>query len=740
MLLQKKALTETLSQIGKKSSFFPDKSLIRLKPTMLKYINKHVDPLQTSIQKVSHPTTHEKIKEIKEILKLVDRNSLSPDKQELISSSVELWSKLIAQTYTTNEKSERGQRSKQILSIENIPKEIFHVLLNLAKAGRKKSISWNGFDLFWMPIAGSPLALEIAPELIIRASFTSPRLAFDILMRIASEPFFTIQGQSVSQKAFIKSRYTQSIMCALNAFLYSLMQAKYLEHPSNISKYWNLMYEVFDQLNRSITHITLFPKVAQTLTQRIPRRAFADFYAIFLLRNVNIQNTHLRPLTDQLLSNGSDAEKSLVLNADKLLAANKTNLKPAFSLSTYKSILKHLGRNPSEADNNMATWLLDKIVTKYASQPANLPMVLNTILRHAADSGNMTEAASIYEYMIQKDGIEPDITTYSNLFRGFRHLAPTLGDHRCFEVLSLIHQKGLDIPSFLCTEILTLINEWYHGQIVYGFYQAYFGQEFLQDLGIAEFFDGLYVPDIEKPEYTPRIQPDTVTSTPEQPHEFSPVALSILYSATLRSVSTISQVADLYKKFRGFSGFPCDQSHLYSVYDRFISTLCKKFKTYESLSLAKSILDEMVEAILASSPTPNIKSLYSQDQSLQSVRKPYRYTGTQLKCFAILIKVYCERGNVARAREVLDLGLSVSPFVHGNMFEPIIQYYLARQDLSMALKWMDNAHSVGAYITNNDEMVQTVENYRQELNYEQAQLQDAAAVSNVKFAPKRKVI
>lgn len=654
----------------------------------------------SAIKVVTKPKSLAKIKEISDILNLLQKKNNVVNKQELLISSAELWSTLMVQTYTTKKSQRPAWFKNETLKVET-PDEVVDLLLSLADTSDQTS--WNTFDLFWVPIAGSPLALEIVPKLITKATLASPNLGFDILMRIDNDQFFPrIDKFEPSQYWFQKSRYTKSIFCGLNAFLHVLMQAEYLDH-ANLSKHWNLMYDAFDQLNTNIETINILPHVAQTLTSRIPRHAYADFYAILLLRRANLQSTHFRKLPEYLLFNGTDAEKSLVLNADKLLGANQQKLAPIFSLKTYSAILNHLGRKPTETNNENATWFLDNIVTKHAAQPTKLLKVLDTVLRRATDSGDMAEAAGIYEYMLQKDHIEPSITTYANLFRGFRRLAPTIGDFRCFEVLNLIHLKGLAIPPFLCTEILALINDRYHGLVVFQFYKAYFGDEHLHALGIADYFESLYVPNIEKPDYTPSIHPDT-TAIQSEVHQFNSVALAILYSAALRSVSTIAQVLELYKHFREFQHFPCKAMDMLSVYDYFVSTLCTKFNTNESLVLAKSILEDLAESVL----------LPLKDNPLP-IRRPLRYSGPQLKGYSELTKAFVEKGNIIQAEAVAELALLSSPFVHGDLFVPLIQYHLANRNNPFALHWMDRANSVGAIITNHNEMVQIVEQYRQDL-------------------------
>lgn len=689
LLLLSRALSEALPRLAKRSSPKLQTSLWH-QPQYIQYIKKHLDPLNQSIDTVREPKTIEKVKEIQDVLNLISRRSISPN-PELLSSSAELWDKLIQKTYTT--KGVERRRSKGKPKVGKVPDELFELLLSLPA----QLEDWTTFDLFWAPIAGSPLALEIVPELITRAIATSPTFAFDLLMRIDNDNFFPQNEGNAAEHHFLKARYTKAIIGGLNAFLQRLMQPPYLEGQT--SKYWNLMYETFDQLNRNIDHISLLPTVAQTLPQRIPRHAFADFYAILLLRKANFQSTHLKNLPEQLLFNGTDAEQSLIVNADKLIAAKRQLIEPIFSLKTYQAIVNHLGRRTTETNTENLTWLLDNVVSKYAAHPKNLSVVLNTILRRAADSGDMTEAAAIYEYMIQKDNVQPCITTYANLFRGFRKLAPTLGDYRCFEVLSLIHNKGLEIPPFLCTEILALINARYHGLIVFQFYKAYFGEQYLQELGIVSHFDSLYVPNIEKPDYTPSIYPDHINDT--RLHPFNPVALGILYKALLGSVSTLAQVLALYKAFRELQ-FPCPKTELYSIYDCIINTLCAKFKTNESLSLAKSILDDMVLTIPLPLPDNN-----------QSMFTPYKYSGTQLTAFGTLIKGFCEKGNIDLALEVLDTGLKVSPFVGGDMFAPVIQYYMLRHDRATALTWLDAAKEAGASIRGNDALVAALEEYRE---------------------------
>lgn len=578
-----------------------------------------------------------------------------------------------------------------------IPNEYLDVLLKVAD----QTNDWKMFNLFWTPVSKSPIALDIVPKLMVKAEEISPQFAFDLLMHISSDTFFPVASEmKPSEYHHLKNRYTKCIMGGLNSFLMALMHYTHIDPDcrDRSSKHWNVMYDALSQLGPHIEYISLLPQVAQTLPKRIPSHAYADFYAILVLRNGNFQSAHMTFLTQKLLFHGSDAEKSLVLNADKLIATKREQVNPIFSLKTYKYILNHLGRHSTEENKDKITWIVDNVLTKYVSSTENLDTVLNLLLRRAADTGDVKGSAFIYEYILQKANVEPSITSYANLFRGFRILSPTLGDQQCFDVLSLIHQKGLSIPPFLCTEILEVIGNRYHGLTVLDFYKAYFGDEYLAELGITPYCETLYVTNLEAPHYTPCIHPNNTPASDH--HPFNTVALSILYNSVLNTMTSVSQVLDLYKAFRE-ADLPCARKELFSCYDRFISTLCLKFKTHESRSLAKSILDDMIETGRMVHPKASFKT-------------PYKYTGNQLTCFGDLIQSFCWAGNIDIALEVLRTGLNFETVADSTMFAPIINFYASRHDYDTALAWMDSAIKAGVQIKDED-LVETLENYRASL-------------------------
>ncbi|KAF5101802.1 hypothetical protein D0Z00_000664 [Geotrichum galactomycetum] len=676
-------------------------------PRYLLYIHRHMGQLERSLKRIGPQNQH--LPELNDILEAV---SLAPKegkvKNDLLESGHEIWDKMMYRSRSSVEKTKQyntRDMNRLEAKVSTLRKYVDHTealtkaLVSFAQEGLTEEPNWASFDRFWSSVAWTPLALILAPELLDRVfQQHGPEAAYQLLIRLGHDKFFASNDASVTDKKsvyFISHRYEMAVTGAVNAFIYNITRDKHIDPNTQTCIHYNLIYEVFDKLNRNISLITLLPKAISRITETLPRKAYADFYAIFLVRNVNLRNSQFRAFLDRMLLTGTDAEKVLVMNADRLLEVNTggNNKQPVLALKTYKTILSHLGRFPTSYNRKLATFIIDNLLVQFYNE--NKVAVLEMTLRYSADTGAMEDAARIYQFILQAQ-IPPTMDAYTSMFRGFRIFAHTWGPQRGFDILKLIHDQNISFPPYFCTEILRFVEQQYHGLIVYNFYLAYFEDTHLEELGLAAYFRGLYSEDIEVPAYEPSIAPDHHAEVAR--HPMNPVALSILYAGALNSMTNAHHVAELYNRFKAFllSHVPAtpQRAQYYFVFDGFVQTLCFKFGTPEAVSMAHGIVEELPQLVPHTSAAAGAAADGTTNGAPGAARTPYRYTGRPLRAFEHLLTYHVRQGQLDRAVNILNAAIAYTPHAgHLSLVRPIIRALVRAGDLELAARWFDYSKS-----------------------------------------------
>ncbi|VVT49443.1 uncharacterized protein SAPINGB_P002272 [Magnusiomyces paraingens] len=721
------------------------------------------------------------------ILKMHTTELKSKIDLDLFNTALESWTNTIARTFPSPQTSKELNQFYQIaknpekdtFSLESIqfslvPNPALDILASLVPFHDEKSDlsylhssstsdsqiqSWSDFSQFWEPVMNSPLCLLLLPQLLCRVSqIYSPYTGAAL--------FYYVNRGEVQEKLRysrqISTMYQRSVNCGLNAligFLTPVPRAQnqrqgaitspqqLIKGPQDMANI-NLIYDLIEQTELEPPILSIFSQNIQKIFPEVPKHHLKDFYALLISKNLRLDRRHYNYLIDQLLINGTDAEKSLVMNTDNYLhrvekekekekgesSENESFIRPAFNLQTYSQILKTANKMKNEA---LATFIKDKVLVNYiVKDPSKLQDVAQTVLRSLVDSGNIQDIAAMYEYLSKLPGFKPTVDTYASLFRGFRKASTTIleSESRCFEILNIIHSNGWDIPLTLCTEILSLIKEKYHMSIFYEYYQSYFGLNHLieNNLGIDSYFEEISVPPgLPRPPHEASISPES-SINPTFQYDFNSVAFCLLYETILSNVEHIQQLQFLYIKFRE-SQYYNDPSVYISVIDNFVRALTTRFQTPEAVNFARAIVEDLVfnnasfkrfdsaltrESFgenppppqeVSSSNTTIVKTASGESILLNGTppaktnmpsKLPTRYAGLRLQCFGLLINQYCETDNIEAAKEVLKLSCLYSPIVHGKYFEPIIEYYILKNNIEMARTWYDGATKLGAYITN----------------------------------------
>ncbi|KAF5114536.1 hypothetical protein DV113_003820 [Geotrichum candidum] len=684
-------------------------------PRYLLYIHRHMGQLERSLKRIGPQNQH--LDEFNDILEAVSLTSNEGKvKNDLLESGHEIWDRMMHRSRSSVEKTKQyntrdmGRLQAKVPTLQKYvdqTESLTKSLVLFAQEGLAEEPNWNNFDRFWSSVAWTPLALILAPELLDRVfQQQGPEAAYNLLIRLGHDKFFAGNDASVTDKKsvyFISHRYEMAVTGAVNAFIYNITHSSHLDPNTKTCIHYNLIYDVFDKLNRNISLITLLPKAISRITETLPRKAYADFYAIFLVRKVNLRNSQFRAFLDRMLLTGTDAEKALVMNADRLLeinnGSNGKHPKPLLALKTYKTILAHLGRFPTSYNRKLATFIIDNLLVQFYNE--NKVAVLEMTLRYSADTGAMEDAARIYQFILQAQ-IQPTMDVYTSMFRGFRIFAHMWGPQRGFDILKLIHDQNISFPPYFCTEILRFVEQQYHGLIVYNFYLAYFEDTHLEELGLASYFRGLYSEDIEVPAYEPSIAPAHQAEAAR--HPINPIALSILYAGALNSMTNAHHVAELYNRFKAFllAHVPTDQPHhqraqYYFVFDGFVQTLCFKFGTPEAVSMAHGIVEELPQLVPRTDAAVSADAAAADstnDVAPGAARAPYRYTGRPLRAFEHLLAYHVRQGQLDRAVDTLNAAIAYTPRAgHLALVRPIIKALVRAGDLELATRWFDYSKS-----------------------------------------------
>lgn len=726
---------------------------------------------------------------------------------ELFEDALEYWTNTIARTFPSPELSLELDRlyplaindpkASDVISMDTIeiswaPKVTLDILASLVPPHTAETdlsymsrqswqdeplhTQWSDFIQFWIPVMNSPLCLVLLPQLVCHvAQVHSRHTAFALFCYLNRQRL----GNKLRYSRQLSMMYNRSINCGMNALIAYLcpvpraqnqrqgpvVSTQQLIKESDDTANSDMIYNVIDKTRVEPPVLKIFPHVVQKVFPEIPKYYLQEFYALILAKRLRVTGPHYRYLIDQLLVNGTDAEKSLIMNTDRMmhlkyeegkrkLLENQdpsdsspaeideagNNIIPTFDLRVYGQILKLAYKTKNE---ELATFIKDKVLVNYAAtNPIKLKQVVETALRVSIDQGRIQDISSVYEYLSKLPEFKPSERMYASFFRGFRKATGTVleSEARCFEILDMIHSHGWNIPAYLCTEVLLLINEKYHALTVYDFYQAYFGSQHLvdNDLGIDTYFEEIAIqPGLSRPPHIPSVMPPSAYETSPAPptqYGFNPIALSILYSCILQTVEHIQQLHFLYSKFR-LSPLYTNPEVYISVIDSFVRALTTRFQTKEATSLARAIVEDMVynnasfmrydRALAPGTFGEAEEALSEEEQSslLQSVlqdpitkqqtivdgvpppktnvpsRLPARYAGLKFQCFGLLINQYCETGQINAAKEILQLACLNSPVIYGQMFEPIVEYYILKNNIDMARKWYDSANGLGAYIT-----------------------------------------
>lgn len=786
---------------------------------------------------------------------IIPRSQIDPD---MFAFTVEIWDRFVVTSTPSHEEyntmnNQYSTRANSHIKLSDIPNQIFDILMTLIpkipSSDPSSVSSWDDFDKFWEPIINSPICVILIPQLVSRTcQLYSPQIGLALLYHIDNDEF--IDKTKDSRSAY--SRYCKginaglnSIICFLSSYRLNVTNAGKISSSTNQEesqsftkplstkqqqlKNCDEIYDVIDNINLAPEYLRIFPFAIFNVFRELPKQTMADFYALLLAKNTNFQNKKLRNFIDQILLNGTDAERSLILNADLMIHLKNSNLEQeqeqneinnndsietttpqsistepsqeletktipsTFSLGTYKLILKIAAKT---GNTELENFIKDKVLMNFAKSDYSTESIIEIALHSSVEHGNLEETGIIYEYLTKQPNFEPSLSILSTIFRGFRIMNSPIGESKCFEILDIIHSKGWSIPLNLCTEILALLKEQYHAIIVYNYYKAYFGNsEILDDLMFGRYFDESVVPsNISPPNYRPYIFPNGVSpessndpniiikristhentiekspssssstiSTTTEPapsnnerlecyYKFSSVALIILYESILRSVQHIPHVEMLYDAFRHSKFY--NRNDVYpAVIDSFVRTLCTQFGNPIALSLARSIIVDMVDhnpsyrkleraippeklglpsdydyyknrdlensssnysdsdSFLFNNNNNNISSQKLQPPSpsphhlsfsdFPSSMSPKRYTGLRFQSFGTLIQYYCRNKAIGNAQDILELACRTSPFINGKMFEPIIYFHIFKENnIQAAEKWYNIAYDLGAYIT-----------------------------------------
>lgn len=705
----------------------------------LLYIHRHMGQLERSLKRIGPQNKHlDELSDVLEALSIAPKDSIV--KNDLMESGQDIWNKMMHRSRSVIEKTKQYNTRDMTLLETKVPmlrKYLAHTeiltnaLLLFAKEGLAYVPNWEPFDRFWAPVAWTPLALILAPELIdLMFKHHGPKAAYNLLIQLGDDKFFPGNHSSITDKKsvyFITHRYEMAVTGAVNAFIYNITRGKHLDPVTNSCIHYNILYDVFDKLNRNISLITLLPKAISLITATLPRKAYADFYAIFLVRNVNLRNSQFRSFLDRMLLDGTEAEKALVMNADRLIevSTGKKHNSPVLALNTYKTILAHLGRFPTSYNRTLASFIIDNLLVNFYNK--NKVAVLDMALRYSADTGAMEDAARIYQFILHAK-IQPTMDVYMNMFRGFRIFAQTWGPQRGFDILKLIHDQNITFPPYFCTEILRFVERQYHGLIVYNFYLAYFENTHLEELGLVSYFQGLHSEDIEIPVYEPSITPDKKV---QMRYAVNPIALSILYAAALNSMTNAHHVAELYNRFKTFllAQVPeAKRTQYYFVFDGFVQTLCFKFGTPEAISMAHGIVEtlpQIIPRVDLSYSSPSVAGTAAKAEGADAAselpgagHRLYRYTGRPLRAFEYLLSYHARQGQLDHAVDILNAAIAYTPrAAHFALVKPIIKALVRAGDFELAERWFDYCKTALGVVfqpddqTDND-FVHAIEAYR----------------------------
>lgn len=629
--------------------------------------------------------------------------------------------------------------------ISDISNLVYDILLSLIPTHHPETLndqSWSYFDRFWTPVVSSYITPRLVPELVIRASLLfSPQIGAQLLLHIDSSKFSNLlelpeeippeatqKIQLKSQATLLKNTYERSLICGLNAYIllkldFVLKLAKYPQSKILIDDIWDSIYQTISEFRSKDITIKLFPSVFTKLAENLPQSQLSRFYLLFLYKGVRLDGLIASRIPKSILSNGNEQDKKIVLNTDKIMYLKKreeqrkkgqketTSVTPTFHITAYSSLLKYAARIH---DEKTANFIERNVLMGFAKNSFNLYETLITALQTTAERKDIKGMDEIYDFIISQEEFKEDVNLYAILFRGFRKMADKLGsDKKCFELLNYMDMRKWELPTYLCIEILTLINERYHFSVMLKYYVTYFGTDHLDELGIFKYFQEASVPQsIVEPPYD--ITTSSIANNPNfQQHEFNPIALALLYDSMLKSVTTIQEVVQLYRTFVQSKLYHTTPKFYFPVVDSFVRCLCGRLATEASVSFAEKIVIDMVSE--NESFQNYKKSVVIKDQSVKSTSshalnqrldsKLPSYLGNQLQCFGILIKAYCgfppnyKSTNIQRALSILKLAYETSPVLYNDMFRPIILYYLFKdRNLKVARQWYDAAIETGVII------------------------------------------
>lgn len=553
------------------------------------------------------------------------------------------------------------------------------------------------FDQFWAPVSKSPLVVEFIPEIVKELCVWNRHpLARKLLLRIDDKQYY--ESLSPEQSAL----YKQGLLNGLNGLLYEYFRSGSKFTESKRSPFWKEIYSVINKFNPDIK-LYLYPHILYHLHRRVPKFTYLSFFRLFLSRGLDFKSRGAHIFLRNLYVS-SDEASQLINNTDKVLQkirandnSKNINKERAFSEGFYEFMFRHLSRNQC-ADET--AWLLENIWLNKADSVTSdghfdpKQTQWRLLIYRAIEIDGIHSAGMIYDLMIEK-GIEPELGTMLTIFRGFRLNAM---ESKCFQVLDMIITKGWTLDRAFCTDFLTLISDRYGPQVVVEYYKNLFPDDAvtnLENTGIQDYLNGnraLIHSNIKLPY---KIDPQGVNTSGSSICE---PALNVVYRSILNNVEDIHTFQSLYDQYKNFVSFNRRNRNgrmnkiSFKVIDYFVSNLCIRLKSKNSIDLANEIYKDSLTCLP-----------FAYD------RRP----NNTHSALSILCRSHCQsikhgessyRPNVEKAIDLVRLSLNYDFLpINGAAFEPIIKYYmLSENDPIIAKKWLAYALKLGAIIKDQD--------------------------------------